>query len=155
MAAQSGQPHRVAHTSKHMDSCQMCTKWNTEPELRIAELKQCYVLLNRDQFFPGYTFVVAKEHVTELFHLDQEARATIIEEVASTAAALYKLFKPDKINYELLGNMVPHMHWHLVPRFRTDRLWPRPIWAEPHEEVVLSPAEYAERIELIKKAIVI
>lgn len=133
----------------------MCTKWDNEPELRIAELKQCYVLLNRDQFFPGYTFVVAKEHVTELFHLDQEARTTVIEEVASTAAALYKLFKPDKINYELLGNMVPHMHWHLVPRFRTDRLWPRPIWAEPHEEVLLSPAEYAERIELIKKAIVI
>jgi diadenosine tetraphosphate (Ap4A) HIT family hydrolase len=133
----------------------MCTKWDAEPELRIAELKQCYVLLNRDQFFPGYTFVISKEHVTELFHLDREARATVIEEVASTAAALYKLFKPDKINYELLGNMVPHMHWHLAPRFRTDRLWPRPIWAEPHEEVVLSPAEYAERIELIKKAIVI
>jgi diadenosine tetraphosphate (Ap4A) HIT family hydrolase len=138
-----------------MNSCQMCKKWDVEPELRIVELQQSYVFLNRDQFFPGYTFVVAKEHITELFHLDREARATVIEEVAATAAALYKLFKPDKINYELLGNMVPHMHWHLVPRFRTDLLWPRPIWAEPHDEVVLSPAEYAERIELIKKAIII
>jgi len=133
----------------------MCTKWDTEPELRIVELQQCYVLLNRDQFFPGYTFVVAKEHITELFHLDRKARATVIEEVAATAAVLYKLFKPDKMNYELLGNMVPHMHWHLVPRFRTDRLWPRPIWAEPHDELVLPPTEYAERIELIKKAIII
>ena len=138
-----------------MNPCRMCTKWDDESELRIAELKQCYVLLNRDQFFPGYTFVVAKEHVTELFHLDREARALVIEEVAATAASLYKLFKPDKINYELLGNMVPHMHWHLVPRFRTDRLWPRPIWAELHEEVFLSPVEYAEQIELIKKAIII
>ena len=133
----------------------MCTKWDDESELRIAELKQCYVLLNRDQFFPGYTFVVAKEHVTELFHLDREARTTVIEEVAATAAALYSLFKPDKINYELLGNMVPHMHWHLVPRFRTDTLWPRPIWAEAHDEVILSAAEYAERIESIRKAIII
>lgn len=138
-----------------MDSCQMCTKWDAEPELRIAELQQCYVLLNRDQFFPGYTFVVAKEHVTELFHLDREARATVMEEVAATAAALYRLLKPVKINYELLGNMVPHMHWHLVPRFRTDLLWPRPIWAEPHEEVILSPSEYEERIESIKKAFII
>jgi len=139
---------------KTMTPCRMCTKWNAEADLRIVELQQCYVLLNRDQFFPGYTFVVAKEHVTELFHLDREARAKVTEEVAATAAALYKLFKPDKMNYELLGNMVPHMHWHLVPRFRTDRLWPRPIWAEPHDEVVLPPAEYAERIELIRKALI-
>ena len=132
----------------------MCAKWEDEPELRITELKQCYVLLNRDQFFPGYTFVFSKEHVTELFHLDREARAVLIEEISSMADALNRVFKPDKINYELLGNMVPHMHWHLTPRFRTDRLWPNPIWAAPHEEVNLSVAEYAERIELIRKAII-
>ena len=138
-----------------MNHCLMCEKWDAEPELRITELQQCYVLLNRDQFFPGYTFVFSKVHVTELFHLDREARAMVIEEVASTAAALSRLFKPDKINYELLGNMVPHMHWHLVPRFRTEQLWPRPIWAAPHEEVILSPAASMERIELIRKAIII
>jgi len=130
----------------------MCTKWDDEPELRIAELARCRVFLNRDQFFPGYCFVVAREHVTELFQLDPAARSAVIEEVNSTAAALYRLFKPDKMNYELLGNMVPHMHWHLVPRFRSDRLWPRPIWAEPHDEMFLSPDAYSERIELIRKA---
>jgi diadenosine tetraphosphate (Ap4A) HIT family hydrolase len=133
----------------------MCTKWDDEPGLRIVELESCYVLLNHDQFFPGYTFVFTKEHVTELFHLDRETRRTVMEEVTATASALYSLFKPDKINYELLGNMVPHVHWHLVPRYRNDRLWPRPIWAEPHEETLLSPAEYAERIEQIRKAIII
>ena len=50
-------------------------------------------------------------------------------------------FRPDKVNYELLGNMVPHMHWHVVPRFRTDPLWPRPIWSEHHQEVILTAAE--------------
>jgi diadenosine tetraphosphate (Ap4A) HIT family hydrolase len=133
----------------------MCTKWEDEPDLRIAELESCYVLLNRDQFLPGYTFVFTKEHVTELFHLDRETRRTVMEEVTATASALYSLFKPDKINYELLGNMVPHMHWHLVPRFRSEPIWPRPIWVEPHDETLLSPAEYAERIELIRKAIII
>ncbi|HEX2767817.1 MAG TPA: HIT family protein [Geobacteraceae bacterium] len=137
-----------------MDSCQMCTIWDAEPDLRIAELDQCYVVLNRDQFFTGYTFVFSKEHVTELFHLDRETRSAVMEEVTATAAALNRQFKADKINYELLGNMVPHMHWHLVPRLHTDRLWPRPIWAEPHEEVILSPADYAERIELIRKALI-
>ncbi len=128
----------------------MCTKWRDEPELRIAELRHCHVLLNRDQFFPGYTFVVAKQHVTELFHLDQEVRNAVMAEVTAVASALYNLFKPDKMNYELLGNMVPHMHWHVVPRFTNDPLWPRPIWSEPHTEALLTPAEYAKRISLIQ-----
>ena len=136
-----------------MTDCPMCTKWRAEPELRIVELTRCYVLLNRDQFFPGYTFVFTKDHVTELFHLDRQARAEVLEEVTAVAAALYNLFKPAKMNYELLGNMVPHMHWHLVPRFASDPLWPRPIWAEPHTGVILTPAEYAGRIDSIRKAI--
>ena len=138
-----------------MDTCLMCTKWADEPELRIAELECCYVLLNRDQFFTGYTFLLIKEHMIELFHLDREKLVLVMEEVAAVASALSMLFKADKINYELLGNMVPHMHWHLVPRFRTDQVWPRPIWAMPHEEVILSPAGYTERIEQIRKAITI
>ena len=138
-----------------MNNCPMCTKWQDEPELRIVELAHSFVLLNRDQFFPGYTFVFSKVHVTELFHLDRKKRIHVMEEVAAIASVLSMLFKADKINYELLGNMVPHMHWHLVPRFRTDPLWPRPIWAVPHEEVILSPAGYAERIGQIRKAITV
>jgi diadenosine tetraphosphate (Ap4A) HIT family hydrolase len=129
----------------------MCCKWQDEPELRIAELTHCYVMLNRDQFFPGYCFVVAKEHVTELFHLDRETRAAVMEEVNLVAAALSVLFRPDKINCELLGNMVPHMHWHIVPRFVTDPLWPRPIWAEPHDVVLLDQAGYRERTGFIAR----
>ena len=129
----------------------MCTKWQDEPSLRIAELDRCYLTLNRDQFFPGYCFVFTKDHVTELFHLDAETRQAVMEEVTSLAAALHRAFRPDKINYELLGNMVPHMHWHIVPRFAGDRLWPRPIWSEPHDEVILSEAEYAARINRIRQ----
>ncbi len=129
----------------------MCTKWLDDVDLRIAKIDHCYVLLNRDQFFPGYTFVFTRDHVTELFHPDRPTRAAIMEEVSAVASALYKAFQPDKINYELLGNMVPHMHWHLVPRFATDPLWPRPIWSESHEPVILSPEQYAERTALIHK----
>ncbi len=136
-----------------MTDCPMCRKWDDDADLRIAELEQCYVLLNRDQFFPGYTFVFAKEHVTELFHLDQATRAAVMEEVTAVAATLYNVFRPDKINYELLGNMVPHMHWHLVPRSAGDPLWPRPIWSEPHGPVTLAPEAYAERITAIQQAV--
>ncbi len=136
-----------------MQTCPMCAKWHSEPDLRVVELEHCCVMLNRDQFFPGYTFVFTQNHVTELFHLEREVRGAVMEEVTATAGALYNLFRPAKMNYELLGNMVPHMHWHLVPRFADDLLWPRPIWSEPHDEAILSPTEYAERIELIRNAI--
>lgn len=133
-----------------MTNCPMCTKWTDEPQLRIAELERCYVTLNSDQFFPGYCFVFTKNHVTELFHLDAATRAGVMEEVNLVAAAVYAAFEPDKINYELLGNMVPHMHWHIVPRFASDPLWPRPIWSEPHEPHSISPAETSARMELIR-----
>lgn len=134
-----------------MTACPICNKWDAEPELRVIELDQTLVSLNRDQFFAGYCFVYHKKHVTELFHLDEGARNAMMTEVSQVARALYNAFAPDKINYELLGNMAPHMHWHLVPRRSTDPLWPRPQWSEPHQELLLSKEEYRERIELIRQ----
>ena len=134
-------------------SCLMCRKWQDDADLQVAELDYCYVVLNRDQFFTGYCFVFAKAHVTELFHLDVATRQGVIEEVNRVAAVLSRVFKPTKINYELLGNMVPHMHWHLVPRFSDDPLWPKPIWSEPHAEKFLAPAGYAERIAAVRASL--
>jgi diadenosine tetraphosphate (Ap4A) HIT family hydrolase len=136
-----------------MTDCPMCNKWDDDAELRIAGLEHCFVTLNRDQFFPGYCFVFTREHVTELFHLDRRVRGAVMEEVTTVAAALFAAFSPAKINYELLGNMVPHMHWHLIPRFTGDPLWPRPIWSEPHEALILTAPEHAERIDAIRKAL--
>lgn len=136
-----------------MTDCPICTKWEDEPEQRIAELAHTYVSLNRDQFFTGYCFVYTKEHVTELFHLAPEVRNAVMDEVTAVAQALYNLYLPDKINYELLGNMAPHMHWHVVPRRRSDALWPRPHWSEPHQELILTNEEYAAEVIRIRRAL--
>ena len=136
-----------------MTACPMCLRWEADVDLRIAELEHSYLILNRDQFFPGYTLLFTKQHATELFHLDRAVRTGIMEEVSHVAEALFDVFGPDKINYELLGNMVPHIHWHLVPRFSSERLWPRPIWAEAHSELLLAPEAYRERIGLIRQAL--
>jgi diadenosine tetraphosphate (Ap4A) HIT family hydrolase len=136
-----------------MTTCPMCRRWNEDSGLRVTELEHSFVVLNRDQYFPGYTLLFTKQHVTELFHLDLAVRGGLMEEVSRVAEALFTLFRPDKINYELLGNMVPHIHWHLVPRHSDEPLWPRPIWSEPHNELLLSPEEYRERIRLIRQAL--
>lgn len=136
-----------------MTDCPMCRRWEDDRELRIIEFEHSYVILNRDQFFPGYTLLFTRQHATELFQLDREVRSALMEEVNAVARALYERFSPAKINYELLGNMVPHIHWHLIPRFTHDPLWPRPVWAEPHREVHLSPEEYACRIREIRQGL--
>ncbi len=137
----------------NMTDCPMCSRWEKEKDLQIIELPYSYVTLNRDQYFPGYTLLFTKAHITELFHLERDVRSSLMEEVSSVAEALYGIYKPAKINYELLGNMVPHIHWHIVPRFSTEYLWPRPIWAEQHEERLLTPDEQYQRIESIRRAL--
>lgn len=134
-------------------NCPMCHRWTDEPDLRIAELEHCYLTLNRDQFFAGYCLLFTKQHVTELFHLSPEVRQGVMEEVNRVAAALFELYQPTKINYELLGNMVPHMHWHLVPRRSSDPLWPRPIWSEPHAERPLTADGYRREATAIRRAL--
>lgn len=136
-----------------MTYCPMCSRWDADPNLRIIELQHSYVILNSDQFFPGYTLLFTKNHVTELFHLDRDVRSALMEEVSLVAQTLFTVYSPAKINYELLGNMVPHIHWHIVPRFSSESLWPRPIWAEPHEEKFLSPDEYRNQVEKIRGAL--
>jgi diadenosine tetraphosphate (Ap4A) HIT family hydrolase len=128
----------------------MCHRWDVDHDLQIVELPHSYIILNRDQFFPGYTLLFTKEHAIELFQLEPNVRGAVMEEVSAVAQALFTVFSPAKINYELLGNMVPHIHWHIVPRFTSETLWPRPIWAETHEETFLSPDEYRQRIETIR-----
>ena len=137
-----------------MSDCPMCSRWDGDADLRIIELPNSYVILNRDQYFPGYTLLFTKTHATELFHLDRSVRTALMEEVSTVALALYTTFTPDKINYELLGNMVPHIHWHIVPRFSSEQLCPRPIWAEQHEELTLTPDEYRQRIDSIRGALI-
>jgi diadenosine tetraphosphate (Ap4A) HIT family hydrolase len=111
------------------------------------------VFLHEDQFFPGYVLLVLRRHVTELYDLPAADRATLIEEVSRVAQALAQVFRPVKMNYELLGNMVPHIHWHLVPRLATDPGLRSPIWTVEHQPTPPAPAAARERIESIRRAL--
>ncbi len=99
--------------------------------------------LNPDQAFEGYTFLTLKWHEEELYRLVDKDRKQFLDDMSLVAAALSKAFKPDKMNYELLGNSMPHLHWHLVPRYRSDPMWGRPIWAGNRKRRRLNEEGYA------------
>jgi diadenosine tetraphosphate (Ap4A) HIT family hydrolase len=120
------------------------------PEQQIADCGSTIAYLHDDQFFAGWTFLVLKRHATEMWQLESVERAQLIEEVARVARAVSTAFGAVKINYELLGNVIAHIHWHLVPRRGDDPSPKAPVWTIAHEPRRLAPAEMAERIALIR-----
>lgn len=110
--------------------------------LLVADLPTSVAVLSLDQYYRGYTLVVAKTHATELFHLGDDESAAFVRDMQRVAHAIAKAFAPRKMNYELLGNTVPHLHWHLVPRYDWDPNPTRPIWEHTHREVMLESSEY-------------
>lgn len=114
--------------------CPICVKIAdpstlAEDEL-VWEFPHSVVLLGPWQFYEGYCVVAAKKHVTELFEMSSQERHALMDEVALTAKAIHRLVKPRKINYEWLGNLVPHMHWHLFPRQERDRHKMQAVWVD-------------------------
>ncbi|HZC67836.1 MAG TPA: HIT family protein, partial [Nitrospirales bacterium] len=117
---------------------------------KIAELGLTVAYLHDDQFFPGWTVLVLKRHATELFDLTREERSRLIEEVTEVARTLAILFDAVKINYELLGNQLPHIHWHLIPRLADDPAPREAVWTVKHDPKRLTPEARHERISLIR-----
>lgn len=98
----------------------------------VAELETGYVVLGDHQFFRGYTLLLSKVHVPELHddacadakrYLPRPERLRFLHEMSEVAEAVFRWARPRKLNYELLGNAEPHLHWHLFPRHADD---PRP-----------------------------
>jgi diadenosine tetraphosphate (Ap4A) HIT family hydrolase len=90
----------------------------------VAELESGYVVMGDHQLFRGYALLLCKEHKTGLHQLGAESKRAFLEEMSILAEAVFKAFRPRKLNYELLGNSIEHMHWHIIPRHEDD---PRPI----------------------------
>jgi len=109
--------------------------------------------LHDDQFFRGWCVLVLNRHATELYHLSDEERHGLIDEAARVAEGLARGFEAAKMNYELLGNQLPHVHWHLIPR-RSDDVAPRdPVWTVRHERRTLEGEALARLLEEVRSAV--
>ena len=81
-----------------------------------------------DEPFAGFCRVIWKAHVREMTDLAAVDRTHLMNVVFAVEAALRALVQPDKMNVASLGNAVPHMHWHVIPRFADDSHFPQPVW---------------------------
>jgi diadenosine tetraphosphate (Ap4A) HIT family hydrolase len=84
-----------------------------------------------DRDYPGYCRIIVNQHLREMTDLSQKERIQLMTVIFAVETAIRTLYQPDKINLASLGNMTPHVHWHLIPRWRDDRHFPNPVWATP------------------------
>ena len=113
-----------------MDDCPFCRKLAAPlpPEERVWSFPHSVALLGPWQFYEGYCVLIARRHATELSRLADAERRGYLDEMCVLARAIEDVFHPHKLNYELLGNQVPHLHWHLFPRSSADPDRLRPVW---------------------------
>ena len=120
-------------------SCVFCTlierlrSGANTPDL-VAELPRSWMILGDAQFYRGYCVLVAKRHVTELHLMPRGEAHELLDELLAAGRAIATVTSPLKLNYECLGNQVPHVHWHVFPRYPEDALRLQPIWVRPESE---------------------
>jgi diadenosine tetraphosphate (Ap4A) HIT family hydrolase len=89
------------------------------------------VILADEPDHPAFVRVVLQAHVAEMTDLPPAARERLMAAVWRAEAALRGALAPDKVNLAAFGNMVPHLHWHVIGRWRDDRHFPGAVWAAP------------------------
>ena len=79
--------------------------------------------------YPAFYRVILRDHVAEFSSLASAQRVRCMALVAAVEQVLVARLKPTKVNLAALGNLVPHLHWHIIARFDWDSHWPQPVWA--------------------------
>jgi diadenosine tetraphosphate (Ap4A) HIT family hydrolase len=126
-------------------NCLFCKKLAALPAHDVVwEFPHSVAFLGPWQYYQGHCILVARTHATELFHLRDDERHAYLDEMCELAEAIHSSFRPHKLNYELLGNQVPHLHWHLFPRYPDDPDSLRPAWVALER----AEADEAEKLRL-------
>ena len=98
------------------------------------------VIAVNDPAWPGFCRVVLNKHAAEMTELTQHERTRLMQAVYAVEDALRHLMQPTKINLASLGNVVPHVHWHIIPRWKNDSHFPDPIWANAKRDWLTKPS---------------
>ncbi len=117
---------------KRMENCVLCKTDGGEVIYRTGKWR---ILLVDDGNLPGFCRVVLNSHVAEMTDLPADDRNALMEVVWLVEQAVRDAMQPDKVNLATLGNMVPHLHWHIIPRYKDDATFPDAIWAAPRRSV--------------------
>lgn len=137
-----------------MSHCELCNLAAGDVVVASANWR---VLLVDDANYPGFCRVVWNAHVREMTDLSESERLELMGAVWQVEQVIRDIMQPHKINLASFGNMVPHMHWHIIPRYIDDAHFPNPVWANANPVLTdvsarqaLLPALRAELLKRLK-----
>lgn len=125
------------------DACLLCREDGGDI---LWQDELCRLVLVDDADFPGFCRVIWKRHVAEMTDLDISERRHLMSVVFAAEGALREVVRPHKVNLASLGNVVPHLHWHVIPRWRDDRHFPNAVWGPPMRDPQGRPPAAADAL---------
>jgi diadenosine tetraphosphate (Ap4A) HIT family hydrolase len=125
-------------------SCPLCTADGGLVVARTPSFRVVRVVDGDEaRRFPAFYRLIWNAHVAEFSDLAAAERHACMDAVAEIEQVLRAQLRPTKVNLASLGNVVPHLHWHIIARFDTDSHYPAPVWAAAQREAALPALDLA------------
>ncbi len=125
-----------------VSGCELCESPGGEV---LHQGMQFRVVLVDDERYPGFCRVIWRDHVKEITDLNEIDRQLLMNVLWQVEHVVREVMQPEKVNLASFGNVVPHLHWHLIPRYVDDSHFPQPIWGQQQRQP--SPASLQVRAE--------
>ena len=123
----------------------------------VAPLTVSSLYLSKNQTYRGQCqLIFDPRHVARIDQLTRDEWSRLVQDLLRAHQAVIDVTKPDHVNVESLGNVVPHLHWHIIPRYRNDPRWGVPIWQTPLDtmpDTRLDSGDRASLIEALRRAL--
>lgn len=131
-----------------MPGCELC---QNDGGTVLWKSTACRVVDVADPDYPGFCRVIWNDHVKEMTDLSAPQRRYLMDVVFGVEGAVREVCNPHKVNVASLGNVTPHLHWHVIPRRCDDRNFPEPIWgAVPRPEARAKPVDNDQLIAALE-----
>ena len=131
--------------------CPICTAQHEEILLQTPNLR--VIAVHNEANAPAFCRVIWQHHVAEMTDLQPAERAELMDVVYKVEAAMRQVLQPEKINLASFGNVVPHLHWHVIARFQDDACFPAPIWAAAMREATFRlPENWSSQVKRMLNA---
>ena len=117
----------TAFPENSADRCELCTSPGGEVLHQAAQFR---VVLVDDENYPGFCRLIWSAHVKEVTDLPELDRMLLMDVLWQVEQVVRDVMQPEKINLASFGNMVPHLHWHIIPRYVDDAHFPQPVWGQ-------------------------
>ena len=121
--------------------------------IEVAPLQISTLYFFKEQTHPGRCLLALNAHKSELFHLSPEELILFSQDLAKAASTIAQVYSPQKINYAACGDKVPHLHFHLAPKYENGVKWGTMFDMMPEERRYLSDDAYAQQIQALKEVL--